>query len=82
MMAEEGCELVALTQVSWKQCPFYHMKEMVGTENLIRNFELTYRGVEIITGAIRERRHEAKEWSPTLKASSWMLLSTRWRGLG
>lgn len=55
MMAKEGFELVALTQVPWKQRPFYHMKE---GQTLTRSFELLYRGVEITTGAVREHRHE------------------------
>ncbi len=58
LMEERGHELVALTQVPWKQRPFYHMKEVVGVEHLTRSFELIYRGVEITTGAIREHRHE------------------------
>ena len=58
MMAEDGHELVALTQVPWKQRPFYLMKEVVGTEHLTRSFELIYRGVEITTGALREHRYE------------------------
>lgn len=55
MMAKEGFELVALTQVPWKQRPFYHHKE---GESLTRSFELLYRGVEITTGAVREHRYE------------------------
>lgn len=58
LMEEQGHELVALTQVPWKQRPFYHMKETVGSEHLTRSFELIYRGVEITTGAVREHRHE------------------------
>lgn len=57
MMMEQGHELVALIQVPWKQRPFYHMKEVVSTEQLTRSFELIYRGVEITTGAVREHRH-------------------------
>lgn len=58
LMEKEGHELVALTQVPYKQRPFYHMKETVGSETLTRSFELIYRGVEITTGAIREHRYE------------------------
>lgn len=55
MMVKEGFELVALTQVPWKQRPFYHHKE---GKSLTRSFELLYRGVEITTGAVREHRYE------------------------
>lgn len=57
-MMEQGHELVALTQGPWQQRPFYHMKEVVGSQQLTRSFELICRGVEIATGAIREHRHE------------------------
>ena len=57
-LMEQGHELVALVQVPWRQRPFYHMKEVVGGEELTRSFELIYRGVEITSGAIREHRHE------------------------
>lgn len=57
IMAEQGHELVAITQVPWKQRPFYHMKEAAGGHMLTRSFELLYRGVEITTGAVREHRH-------------------------
>ena len=57
IMAEQGHELVAITQVPWKQRPFYHMKEAAGGRMLTRSFELLYRGVEITTGAVREHRH-------------------------
>lgn len=59
LMGSQGHELVALTQVPWRQRPFYHMQsEGPGGEKLTRSFELLYRGVEITTGAIREHRHE------------------------
>lgn len=59
IMQEQGFELVALTQVPWKQRPFYHMRATgpVG-EELTKSFELLYRGVEITTGAVREHRYE------------------------
>ena len=57
IMAARGHELVALVQVPWAQRPFYHMKEVVGGEELTKSFELLYRGVEITTGAVREHRH-------------------------
>ena len=55
MLSKEGFELVALTQVPWKQRPFYHHK---AGEKLTRSFELLYRGVEITTGAVREHRYD------------------------
>jgi aspartyl/asparaginyl-tRNA synthetase len=58
IMQEQGFELVALTQVPWKQRPFYHMRvQGVGGEQLTKSFELLYRGIEITTGAVREHRH-------------------------
>ena len=55
MLSKEGFDLVALTQVPWKQRPFYHHK---AGEKLTRSFELLYRGVEITTGAVREHRYD------------------------
>lgn len=54
LMEAQGFELVALTQVPWKQRPFYHMRE---GETLTKSFELIYRGVEITSGSVREHRH-------------------------
>lgn len=54
IMEERGFELLAITQVPWKQRPFYHMRE--GAE-LTRSFEMIYRGIEITSGAVREHRH-------------------------
>jgi aspartyl-tRNA synthetase len=55
MLGAQGVELVALTQVPWKQRPFYHMRD---GEMLTKSFELLYRGIEITTGAIREHRYD------------------------
>lgn len=58
IMQEQGFELVALTQVPWKQRPFYHMRTQgPAGEELTKSFELLYRGIEITTGAVREHRH-------------------------
>lgn len=58
IMQEQGFELVALTQVPWKQRPFYHMRAQgPAGEELTKSFELLYRGIEITTGAVREHRH-------------------------
>lgn len=58
IMQEQGFDLVALVQVPWMQRPFYHMKEVVGGQELTKSFELIYRGVEITSGAVREHRHQ------------------------
>ena len=57
-MMEQGYELVALTQVPWKQLPFYDMKVVVERRELTKSFELLYRGMEITTGAVHEHRYE------------------------
>jgi nondiscriminating aspartyl-tRNA synthetase len=50
-------EFVFVTEYPWEERPFYHMRKEEN-QDLTKSFDLLWGGLEIVTGAQREHRHE------------------------